>query len=70
MWLGNRRLERPLWIAGAILLGLVVAKLFLADLAGVGSVARIVSFIGVGAMMLAVGYLAPLPPVGQQAGPD
>ena len=64
MWLGNRRLERPIWIAGALLLGLVVAKLFLADLAGIGSVARIVSFIGVGAMMLAVGYLAPLPPRG------
>ena len=62
MWLGNRRAERPVWISGALLLGLVVAKLFAADLAGTGSVARIVSFIGVGAMMLAVGYLAPLPP--------
>ena len=62
MWLGNRRQERPLWAAGALLLGLAVAKLFVADLAGTGSVARIVSFIGVGAMMLAIGYLAPLPP--------
>jgi len=62
MWLGNRRGERPIWAAGALLLGLVVAKLFVADLAGTGSVARIVSFIGVGVMMLAVGYLAPLPP--------
>jgi uncharacterized membrane protein len=62
MWIGNRRGERPAWAAGALLLGLVVAKLFVADLAGTGSVARIVSFIGVGAMMLAVGYLAPLPP--------
>jgi uncharacterized membrane protein len=62
MWFGNRRAERPVWISGALLLGLVVAKLFVADLAGTGSVARIVSFIGVGAMMLAVGYLAPLPP--------
>ena len=65
MWLGNRRGERPIWAAGALLLGLVVAKLFVADLAGTGSVARIVSFIGVGAMMLAVGYLAPLPPRGE-----
>ncbi len=62
MWLGNRRGERPVWVAGGLLLGLVVAKLFVADLAGTGSVARIVSFIGVGVMMLAVGYLAPLPP--------
>jgi uncharacterized membrane protein len=62
MWLGSRRGERPVWAAGAALLSLVVAKLFVADLAGTGSVARIVSFIGVGAMMLAIGYLAPLPP--------
>jgi uncharacterized membrane protein len=62
MWLGNRRGERPVWVAGALLVALAVAKLFVADLAGTGSVARIVSFIGVGAMMLAIGYLAPLPP--------
>jgi uncharacterized membrane protein len=62
MRFGNRCGERAVWISGALLLGLVVAKLFLADLAGTGSMARIVSFIGVGAMMLAVGYLAPLPP--------
>jgi len=68
MWLGNRRGERAVWAAGALLLGLVVAKLFVADLAGTGSVARIVSFIGVGAMMLAVGYLAPLPPRGSGQG--
>ena len=68
MWLGNRRGERAVWAAGAPLLGLVVAKLFVADLAGTGSVARIVSFIGVGAMMLAVGYLAPLPPRGSGQG--
>lgn len=62
MWFGNRRGGRALWIGGALLLGLVAAKLFVADLAGSGSVARIVSFIGVGVMMLMVGYLAPLPP--------
>lgn len=53
---------RPrLWILGAVLLGLVVAKLFIADLANVGSMARIVSFVGVGALMVAIGYLAPYP---------
>lgn len=53
---------RPrLWILGAILLGLVVAKLFIVDLANVGSMARIVSFVGVGALMVAIGYLAPYP---------
>jgi uncharacterized membrane protein len=62
MWLGYRRGLRPVWAAGAVLLALVVVKLFLVDLAGSGTVARIVSFIGVGVMMLAIGYLAPLPP--------
>jgi uncharacterized membrane protein len=53
---------RPrLWILGAVLLGVVVAKLFIADLANVGSMARIVSFVGVGALMVAIGYLAPYP---------
>ena len=65
MWLGARRGPRAVWMAGAFLLGLAVLKLFLVDLEGSGSVARIVSFIGVGVMMLAIGYLAPLPPRGE-----
>jgi hypothetical protein len=32
------------------------------DLSGIGTVARIVSFMGVGGLMLLIGYLAPLPP--------
>lgn len=53
---------RPwLWIQGALLLGVVVAKLFIADLANVGSMARIVSFVGVGLLMVLIGYLAPYP---------
>jgi uncharacterized membrane protein len=39
-----------------------VAKLSLVDLSGVGTVERIVSFIGVGLLMLLVGYLSPVPP--------
>jgi uncharacterized membrane protein len=54
-----RRLRQ--WLTGAALLGVVVAKLFTADLANVGSMARIVSFVGVGALMLLIGYLAPFP---------
>lgn len=56
-----RRLSKPLWMIGAALLGVVVVKLFLVDLRNVGSVARIVSFMGVGGLMLLIGYLAPLP---------
>jgi len=58
----NRRGYRIAWVAGATLLGVVVAKLFVVDLAQVGGVERIVSFIGVGALLLVVGYVAPVPP--------
>ena len=40
----------------------VVAKLFVVDLSNVGTIARIVSFIGVGVLMLVVGYFSPVPP--------
>ncbi|HET6719556.1 MAG TPA: DUF2339 domain-containing protein, partial [Rhodocyclaceae bacterium] len=56
----GRRWRTP-WMAGAILLVLVVAKLFFVDLSNVGGIERIVSFLGVGALMLAIGYLAPFP---------
>lgn len=61
MRLAARRSLRALWIAGAVLLGLVVAKLFFVDLSNVGGIERIISFLGVGALMLAIGYLAPFP---------
>ena len=54
--------NRPVWCCGAVLLGLVVLKLFLVDLSGTGTVARIVSFIVVGILMLVIGYFSPMPP--------
>jgi len=62
MVLATRRALRPLWVIGAGLMGVVVAKLFLIDLSGIGTVERIVSFIGVGLLMLLLGYLSPVPP--------
>jgi len=56
-----RRVWRRAWSAGAGLLGIVVAKLFFVDLSSHGSMARVVSFVGVGLLMLLVGYLAPFP---------
>lgn len=53
---------RRAWIAGGGILGVVAVKLFLVDLAGTGTVSRIVSFLVVGALMLVIGYLSPLPP--------
>jgi uncharacterized membrane protein len=58
----TRRGSRLLWGVGAILLGMVVLKLFLVDLSGTGTIARIVSFLVVGVLMLIIGYFSPLPP--------
>ncbi|HEU0199356.1 MAG TPA: DUF2339 domain-containing protein [Burkholderiaceae bacterium] len=62
MVFGSRRALRALWLTGAALLGATVLKLFLVDLSNAGGTERIVAFVGVGALMLLVGYLAPLPP--------
>ena len=59
---GHRAGQRVVWAVGAALLGVVVAKLFLVDLADRDGWSRIVSFIVVGCLMLAVGYFAPIPP--------
>lgn len=61
LW-GARKKLRSLWLAGAGLLALVVIKLFFIDLAGTGSIGRIISFLAVGLLMLIIGYFAPLPP--------
>ncbi len=61
MWLSARRALRLPWLVGAGLLAAVVLKLVLVDLSGSGSVTRIVSFIGVGLLMLVIAYVAPLP---------
>jgi len=53
---------RPLWLTGAALMGVVVVKLFFVDLSNVGGIERIVSFIGVGLLMLLIGYVSPVPP--------
>jgi len=57
-----RRVLRSVWLCGAGLLGLVVLKLFLVDLANHGTVERIVSFVAVGLLMLVIGWFAPVPP--------
>ncbi len=62
MMLAAQRHWRYLWMVGAGLMIVVVAKLFLVDLSNVGTVARIASFISVGVLLLVTGYFAPLPP--------
>lgn len=59
---GHLRHRREVWLIGAVLIAVVVAKLFFVELSNRGGLARIVSFIGVGGLLLVVGYFAPLPP--------
>ncbi len=59
---GARNTNRWVWLGGTGLMGLVVLKLFIVDLGNTGTVARIISFLGVGALLLVVGYFAPAPP--------
>jgi uncharacterized membrane protein len=53
---------REVWFVGAALLAVVVVKLFLVDLSNTGTIARIISFLVVGILMLLIGYVSPLPP--------
>jgi uncharacterized membrane protein len=62
MTLAARRGQRALWLAGGGLMAVLLLKLFLVDTAGRGTLARIVSFLIVGALLLVTGYLSPLPP--------
>lgn len=66
MVIATHRLLRALWMAGAALLAVVVAKLFLVDLANTGTIERVISFIGVGILVIVVGYFSPVPPKSQE----
>jgi uncharacterized membrane protein len=59
---GSRLGSRRVWVAGAVLVAVVVLKLLFVELGEHSSLARIVSFIGVGVLLLIVGYFSPLPP--------
>ncbi len=62
----TRSRRRIVWFCAAALLAVVVAKLFLIDLTDQDSLTRIASFVGVGGLLLVVGYFAPLPPARSQ----
>jgi uncharacterized membrane protein len=61
LW-ATRRGVRSLWVLGAALLAAVVVKLFALDLAALSGLTRVIAFIGVGLLLLVIGYVAPLPP--------
>lgn len=60
--LGSRRGHRPLWLAGALLMGVVLAKLLLVDRSHLGNLFGIASFIAYGLLCTVIGYFAPAPP--------
>lgn len=67
MLFAARRSWRLPWLGGAGLLGMVVVKLFVVDLANGGTLERILSFVVVGLLMMMVGYFSPLPPRGRES---
>ncbi len=62
MVIATKKGMRNLWIAGSAILGSVVIKLFIIDLSKTGTVERIISFVGVGLLLLVIGYFSPIPP--------
>ncbi|RZA17857.1 MAG: DUF2339 domain-containing protein [Lysobacteraceae bacterium] len=60
--IGSKRGQRMLWLAGAVLMGVVLAKLVLVDRQHLGNLLGIGSFIAYGLLCTVVGYLAPAPP--------
>ena len=60
--IGSRRGQRGLWLAGAVLMGVVLAKLVLVDRQHLGNLLGIGSFIAYGLLCTLVGYFAPAPP--------
>ena len=62
IFIASRYKFRQLWIAGGCLLIIVVIKLFLVDLAQINTLARIISFIGVGGLLVLIGYFSEIPP--------
>ena len=59
---GSKRGQRVLWMVGAVLMGVVLAKLVLVDRQHLGNLLGIASFIAYGLLCTVVGYLAPAPP--------
>ncbi len=67
MFIAHSRRLHQLWMIGAAILALTVIKLFLVDLAQIGTLSRIVSFLGVGLLTITIAYFWPAPP--RHAGP-
>jgi uncharacterized membrane protein len=60
--MGSRKRLWKLWLMGAVLMGVVLAKLLLIDRSNLGDIFGILSFIVYGILCIATGYFAPAPP--------
>ncbi|BFM16913.1 DUF2339 domain-containing protein [Maricurvus nonylphenolicus] len=58
----SRQQMRYAWLVAAGLIGVVVLKLFVIDLADSETLESIISFIVVGTLLLIIGYVSPIPP--------
>ena len=56
MMTASRCRSRITWIAGSVLIGATVLKLFIVDLANSGTIERIVSFLAVGILLMVIGW--------------
>lgn len=65
---GSLRRDRTVWMGGAVLMGIVLAKLLFVDRSYMGNLPGIVSFMAVGLLLVGVGYVAPSPPRTQPSG--
>ena len=52
---------KGVWLLGASILVIVSLKLVLFDLANIGTLSRVLSFLGAGVLMLVIAYIAPMP---------
>lgn len=62
MFTATKKGWRGVWMLGAALMGVVILKLLMVDLSNIEGIERIVSFIGVGVLMLVIGFFSPMPP--------
>ncbi len=69
MYIAHYRHWRHVWSIGATLLGVTILKLFLVDLVHTGTLARIISFMGVGLLTITIAYFWPVPPRARQSLP-
>jgi uncharacterized membrane protein len=61
MVVSSRINYRKAWLVAVAMLGVVIVKLFLIDLADTETIARIITFISIGLILLVTGYFSPIP---------